>query len=171
MRLNLTYRRLPVFDLALLVSQRHSATGFGSTQDSQRAVAAKALDSDLKKNGRFTTVLAPEIMLAYAGVKAFLKTDGYSDDEIQRIYNPKGSNDPTDIAANLQLFYYNGFIWEFGVDIDFAKVLATETAFNSSQTKSDDKSQQTQSASITSVSSASSNDKMGTLTRLPTGIG
>jgi len=168
MRLNLTYRRLPVFDLALLLSQRRIPSGFAPTQDAQRAVAVQSLNYDIKQNGRITIMQGSDIMLAYAGVTAFLKTDGYSEDEIQRIYNPKGSSSPTDIAANLQLFYYNGYIWEFGVDIDFAKALATETAFTTAQTSADTKSQQTQTSLVPSLPPSANYDKMDMLTRVPT---
>jgi len=131
-RLSLTYRRMPVYDVAqLFASQVGTSIGtlYRATTESKRTLARNFLDSDVAKNKTFTRLTPLSINLSYRNVVANLENDGYSADELQHIYNPTNSFASPKLASSLSLFYCAGYIWEFGVDIDFNDALLIQEAF------------------------------------------
>jgi len=124
-RLGLTYRRVPYFDIAALYIQRFTVSG--ETFEDQRAQAVKILNGNkliVSQNpGSFT-------LEAYLGLRANLVADGYDADEIDQIYDPTHAIRGADSTSGLLLnqFYLNGYLFEFGIEINFSDAIATESA-------------------------------------------
>lgn len=166
-RLTLTYRRMPVYDIAELfagqVSVKSLGTFYKSTTESQRDLSRSFLDKDVLKNQTFTRLSPDTIFLASRNVLNNLVADGYSADEIKHVYNPTDSLVATTVAANLALFYCAGYIWEFGVDIDFNDALAIEDAFRNGETAADNKNAALQKKKITGMQIDTNFDKTNSM--------
>lgn len=164
-RLGLTYRRMPIYDIAQLFASQISTAQFGTfyraTDESKRTLARKFLDADVLKNQTFTRLTPTSIGLAYRNVLANLQDEGYSADEIKHIYSP---TPPLTQASQLALFYCAGYLWEFGVDIDFNDALAIQNAYDEGLAAADTKNQTLQKTKITGMQTDANFDKTNSLT-------
>lgn len=165
-RMNLTYRRMPVLDLAGLIAGS-VVTGAGvfvvASNDENRNVMQRKLDRDILKNEIFTVLSAGQLNLAYNSILSTMKVNGYSPDEIAHIYNPQKLFTKEALSPSLSPFYYGGYIWEYGVDIDFADALAIEKAYIAGQVAADNKNASTKATKITGMPTNTNFDTTQTL--------
>jgi hypothetical protein len=143
-RLGLTYRRCPYYDIAALYIQRNTTPG--ETFEDQRANAIKILNID------FLGLDPGFILEAYTGLRSNLVIEGYDSDEIDQIYDPDKVIRGGDFgsARYLKPFYLNGYLFEFGVEINFTNAEAEEAAQAAQLLQAETVNNATQSSSGTS---------------------
>jgi len=107
---NFIYRRRPLHDIA---SQLAETLVFSSvlSDEKKRSFAVKMLDTD------FTTNTVGILGLAYSKVLAAMEEMGYEKEEVTNFYPSQSS---------LKDFYFDGYIWEPTVAINFSDAIAVQ---------------------------------------------